>query len=370
MTSSRKNQKAKLCAISAALALAAPPLSNAAPVVVNPGLSPLSPKKLQATTSPVAQQPTITQTETDTVVDRMGKLFHDFKFAQASELGEGHAQRLKAAKMPADYELESLLGDIMVRQGRFQKAIQHYSECTFLQPEKHQARFDIARVYEFMARFDDAQKILDQVSRKKQTPGEARRLARMQNDLRSYRKIGDPLTSDYLEDIFNERFVPRDFPLTIAIWVDPQLKAYKSLYTDAVRGAFSKWCNASGGFLTYRIVDRQQDARIVCKLLTTVRGGATRRTSSKLGETKRDSALNVDDHLKFSRVEVFYDVYEDPNTIADITLHEVGHALGLGHSESPLDIMYPTAGYPYAAQLSKRDANTIRKLYEIPRNAQ
>lgn len=54
-----------------------------------------------------------------------------------------------------------------------------------------------------------------------------------------------------------------------------------------------------------------------------------------------------------------------PETMYRISLHEVGHLLGLmGHSRSPKDIMFPSLSM--ATGLSSRDTATVRKLYRMP----
>ncbi len=46
-----------------------------------------------------------------------------------------------------------------------------------------------------------------------------------------------------------------------------------------------------------------------------------------------------------------------------MALHEVGHALGLPHSDRPEDLMYPTTRRP---ELTPRDIATIQLLYHLP----
>ena len=60
------------------------------------------------------------------------------------------------------------------------------------------------------------------------------------------------------------------------------------------------------------------------------------------------------------------DIYQGTAaTLYQITLHELGHALGLGHSADPADVMYPALG-PADTDLSPADIAGIHFLYGSP----
>lgn len=57
--------------------------------------------------------------------------------------------------------------------------------------------------------------------------------------------------------------------------------------------------------------------------------------------------------------------YQDENEVYHTILHEIGHALGLGHSPYDTDIMYTPHKYG-VINLSPRDANSVQWLYKLP----
>ncbi|CAN5369168.1 hypothetical protein BH11CYA1_BH11CYA1_30420 [soil metagenome] len=268
---------------------------------------------------------------------------------------------------PRSFTLHYKLGKAMMDAGRFRKAEENFLACTLIDPKSNAGRFGMAQVYEHTGKFADAVLVYKQILNRPQVLDIDRfRVEAAMKRLNYYRSLGDANSPDY---IFAREFSDGHgwnktaFPLKVAIWSDPELKELKQpFYNDIVR-AFERWRVASGGKTTFKIVNDQRSADIVCKLVRVMRGTKNSGLGGKLGETNLQWDDKSDDIVKWSRIEIFWDDSYTLPKLEACVLHEVGHALGLNHSSNPHDIMFPVAQPPYAAILSDRDKNTLKTIY-------
>lgn len=137
-----------------------------------------------------------------------------------------------------------------------------------------------------------------------------------------------------------------------------EVESYK--YKQMVINAFNTWQSALSGMVTFNIVSNLNDSHINIEW---------RRVERKsLGNCQ----FNYDNLGRFYSAEVniglsdgiIHRKYMDENEVYHTILHEVGHAIGLGHSPNVEDIMYTPHQYG-RVNLTINDVQTARFLYKF-----
>lgn len=144
----------------------------------------------------------------------------------------------------------------------------------------------------------------------------------------------------------------------LRVWIDSSrmLAGARAAFPAAVREAFGDWA-ATGIPLRFAFVSspRNADVRVHwTEHLDRKTGSTTWRTDRHGWLTGGDITLAM--HMSTGTAL-------NANEMHAIALHEVGHALGLSHSDDPRDIM---AALVRVDQLSPADRATIELLYSLP----
>ena len=146
---------------------------------------------------------------------------------------------------------------------------------------------------------------------------------------------------------------PRGVPLTVAVasqdpvpGLDAALRAALAAWEDVVRD------------IRFNIVNDTSTAQIVVHTRPQSVGD---RAGETLVQWSRDAGI-VSAVITVSRAGPDGKLLTPPALLAVMT-HEVGHALGLGHSPDSADVMFPAA---HLGRLTQRDRATLTLLYELP----
>ena len=135
-------------------------------------------------------------------------------------------------------------------------------------------------------------------------------------------------------------------------------------YNNMVIQALNTWEAVSRGKVSFLLVNSLAESQVNVEW---------RRVDRKsLGDCR--FSFDKDARLYSAEVSIgisdgiLHNQYMDDNEVLHTILHEIGHALGLGHSPDTGDIMYTPHQYGIV-NLSQRDINSVYWLYSLPYSA-
>lgn len=178
-----------------------------------------------------------------------------------------------------------------------------------------------------------------------------------------------PENGNYFEDATKgqlRRWADASKPLKVYIAENRSLKGYKPEFAQLLRDSFAEWSAGSGRKVQFEFTNDPDQAQITCSWTD---DRSKFESGNELGVTK--TTVHEDGIISAASICLYTFADIDSRTsrnllskAKNVDLHEIGHSLGLEHSEHVYDIMYPTV-FPegLAFPLSARDTNTLAKVY-------
>ena len=158
-----------------------------------------------------------------------------------------------------------------------------------------------------------------------------------------------------------------EYPLKVYV-KETSSKYYKSVYKDYVNYAFKVWQKADNR-IQFTFTNNSRDADIQFIFVENL---GKKYEENYLGLTEYD--VNRENEIEKSEIQIsllkFGSETVSAGEIKATIVHELGHAFGLGHSESETDIMYPyiSSDHSYKMtydELSRGDKEAIKDAIDL-----
>ncbi len=144
----------------------------------------------------------------------------------------------------------------------------------------------------------------------------------------------------------------KEMPITV--YIEENRNAY------LMKRAFGDWESATNKTVEFEFIENEQEADIVVKFMDKVSDKAER----AVGLTYPN--IDADGYFVHARIEIakFSDLSTIKLSNLDLTKimrHEIGHAIGLLHTNEPYAIMNPTTAK--CLNITKYDVKVLKEIY-------
>jgi tetratricopeptide (TPR) repeat protein len=269
--------------------------------------------------------------------------------------------------------------------GDFPRAISEYKTALTLDRHLTEVIPNIGTCYQLMGQYDEAIAFFEGYLRKDPHAEDAAEVRGMIAALQrqaSKQIDSDPQSDNYLPSILRngrmERWQRERLPIKVFIsnGTDEQgryVPGFREDFNQYMVQAFDTWVKASDYKLAYEIIDDASKADIICtwtdqkdflqEQSTSVEQGAARVQSRPLAAKPNESEIHKVRVIILLINPGSGQIIPD-DEVKKTCLHELGHALGFaGHSTNNKDVMFFSESPTVWAALTKRDKNTMAKLY-------